>query len=141
MLSGVGSAVGALILAGRALYRRRLPLLRRGPEPDLLLAGPIRRFQSGVVNDYITWIVIGAACIGGYLVAGRLGAREHRGNRPLLDRVAAQTGTVRTALADQGFKNAVAAYGATLGIDVQIAGRNPVDKGFVPQPRRPVSAG
>jgi multicomponent Na+:H+ antiporter subunit D len=67
VLSGMGSALGAVILAGLALYRRRLPLLRRGPEPDLLLAGPIRRFQSGVVNDYVAWIVIGAACIGGYL--------------------------------------------------------------------------
>ena len=31
------------------------------------LADPIRRFQSGVVNDYVTWIVIGVACIGGVL--------------------------------------------------------------------------
>jgi multicomponent Na+:H+ antiporter subunit D len=67
VMSGVGSALGAVILAGLALYRRRIPLLRRGPEPDLLLADPIRRFQSGVVNDYVTWIVIGAACIGGVL--------------------------------------------------------------------------
>ena len=67
VLSGAGSALGALILAGLALYRRRIPLLRRGPEPDLLLADPIRRFQSGVVNDYVTWIVVGVACAGGYL--------------------------------------------------------------------------
>jgi multicomponent Na+:H+ antiporter subunit D len=67
VLSGAGSALGALILAGLALYRRRIPGLRRGPEPDLLLADPIRRFQSGVVNDYVTWIVIGTACIGGVL--------------------------------------------------------------------------
>jgi multicomponent Na+:H+ antiporter subunit D len=67
VLSGAGSALGALILAGLALYRRRIPLLRRGPEPDLLLADPIRRFQSGVVNDYVTWIVVGVACVGGYL--------------------------------------------------------------------------
>jgi multicomponent Na+:H+ antiporter subunit D len=67
VLSGAGSALGALILAGLALYRRRIPLLRRGPEPDLLLADPIRRFQSGVVNDYVTWIVIGTAAIGGIL--------------------------------------------------------------------------
>jgi hypothetical protein len=67
VLSGAGSALGAVILAGLALYRRRIPLLRRGPEPDLLLADPIRRFQSGVVNDYVTWIVVGVACVGGYL--------------------------------------------------------------------------
>jgi hypothetical protein len=28
---------------------------------------PIQRFQSGVVNDYVTWIVIGIACFGGAL--------------------------------------------------------------------------
>jgi len=26
-----------------------------------------RRFQSGVVNDYVTWIVLGLACLGGVL--------------------------------------------------------------------------
>jgi multicomponent Na+:H+ antiporter subunit D len=67
VLSGAGSALGALILAGLALYRRRIPVLRDGPEPDLLLVGPVRRFQSGVVNDYVTWIVIGLACMGGML--------------------------------------------------------------------------
>jgi multicomponent Na+:H+ antiporter subunit D len=67
VLSGAGSTLGALILAGLALYRCRIPLLRRGPSPDLLLADPIRRFQSGVVNDYVTWIVVGTACMGGFL--------------------------------------------------------------------------
>jgi transposase len=63
-------------------------------------------------------------------------AHENAAGIALLDRVAAQAGTVRTALVDQGFKNAVAAHGATLGIDVQTVGRNPADKGFVPQPKR-----
>ena len=63
-------------------------------------------------------------------------AHENTAGIALLDRVAAQAGTVRTALVDQGFKNAVAAHGATLGIDVKIVERNPADKGFVPQPKR-----
>jgi len=67
VLNGAGSAAGALILAGLALYRRRIPVLRHGPEPDLPLAGPIRRFQSGVVNDYVTWIVIGLTGVGAVL--------------------------------------------------------------------------
>ena len=67
--------------------------------------------------------------------AGGLGAREHRWDRPA-GPVAAQAGTVRTALVDQGFKNAVAAHGATLGIEVKTVERNPADKGFVPQPKR-----
>jgi multicomponent Na+:H+ antiporter subunit D len=65
--SGVGSVLGSVILAYLALYWRRLPLLRRGYEPGMGLTIPIQRFQSGVVNDYVTWIVIGLACLGGAL--------------------------------------------------------------------------
>lgn len=56
----------------------------------------------------------------------------------LLDRVAAATapGSVRTALVDQGFKNAVVAHGATHGINVKIVERNAAEAGFVPQPKR-----
>jgi multicomponent Na+:H+ antiporter subunit D len=67
VLTGAGSAVGALILAFLALYWRRLPVLRRGYEPGTGLIAPLRRFQSGVVNDYITWLVLGLACLGGVL--------------------------------------------------------------------------
>jgi multicomponent Na+:H+ antiporter subunit D len=65
--TGAGSTLGALVLAFLALYWRRLPGLRRGFEPGRGLARPIDRFQSGVVNDYVTWIVIGLACLGGAL--------------------------------------------------------------------------
>ena len=67
ILTGAGSAAGALILAFLALYRRRLPLLRRGFEPGTRPARMMRGFQSGVVNDYVTWIVAGLACLGGAL--------------------------------------------------------------------------
>jgi multicomponent Na+:H+ antiporter subunit D len=67
VLTGLGSAAGAVLLAYLALYWRRLPLLRRSFEPGTGLVAPIRRFQSGVVNDYITWIVLGVACLGGAL--------------------------------------------------------------------------
>ena len=63
----LGTAAGAVFLAFLALYWRRLPLLRRGFEPGTGLVRPLRRFQSGVVNDYVTWIVIGVACLGGAL--------------------------------------------------------------------------
>jgi hypothetical protein len=65
--SGVGSAAGSAVLAFLALYWRRLPVLRRGYEPGMGLTTLIQRFQSGVVNDYVTWIVIGLACLGGAL--------------------------------------------------------------------------
>ena len=67
VLTGAGSAAGGLVLAFVALYWRRLPLLRRGFEPGTGLVQPIRRFQSGVINDYVTWIVIGLACLGATL--------------------------------------------------------------------------
>jgi multicomponent Na+:H+ antiporter subunit D len=69
VLTGAGSAIGAVILALVALYWRRLPLLRRGYEPGVGLTTPVQRFQSGVVNDYVTWIVLGLACLGGVLAA------------------------------------------------------------------------
>jgi multicomponent Na+:H+ antiporter subunit D len=67
VVTGVVSAVAGLILAFLALYWRRLPLLRRGFEPGTGLTGPIQRLQSGIVNDYVTWIVVGFACLGGVL--------------------------------------------------------------------------
>jgi len=65
--AGTGSAVGAIALALAALYWRRLPVLRRGYEPGTGLTAAIQRFQSGVVNDYVAWIVLGLACVGGAL--------------------------------------------------------------------------
>jgi transposase len=62
-------------------------------------------------------------------------AHENTAGIALLDKVA-HVGTVRKALVDQGFKNTVVAYGATVGIDVQVVERNPADRGFVPQPKR-----
>jgi multicomponent Na+:H+ antiporter subunit D len=67
LLTGFGSVAASIALALVALYWRRLPVLRRGLEPGAGLAGVIRGLQSGVVNDYVTWIVFGLACIGGAL--------------------------------------------------------------------------
>jgi multicomponent Na+:H+ antiporter subunit D len=67
VITGVVSALLALALALAALYRRRLPLLRRGWAPGAGLAVFSQRFQSGVINDYVTWLVAGLACLGGFL--------------------------------------------------------------------------
>ena len=67
VLVGLGGATGSGALAFAALYWRRLPLLRRGYEPGTGLTKPIQRFQSGVVNDYVTWLVVGLAVLGGVL--------------------------------------------------------------------------
>jgi multicomponent Na+:H+ antiporter subunit D len=67
VLVGLGCAIGSGALAFLALYWRRLPVLRRGHEPGAGLTKPIQRFQSGVVNDYVTWLVLGLAVLGGAL--------------------------------------------------------------------------
>ena len=63
----LGSVVLAVLLALAALYWRRLPALRRGHEPGRGLTVAIQRFQSGVINDYITWLVTGVATLGAVL--------------------------------------------------------------------------
>ena len=55
----------------------------------------------------------------------------------LLDKIAGSGySRVSRALVDQGFKAGAVEHGARPGIDVEIALRNPRDKGFVPQPIR-----
>jgi multicomponent Na+:H+ antiporter subunit D len=66
VLGGVGSAAGALVLAWAGLYWRRLPALRNH-RPSSRAVAVARGFQSGVINDYVTWLVIGLACLGGVL--------------------------------------------------------------------------
>jgi multicomponent Na+:H+ antiporter subunit D len=61
------SVVGSVLLALTALYWRRLPVLRKGHEPGRGLENAVRSFQSGVINDYITWLITGVAALGGIL--------------------------------------------------------------------------
>ncbi|MEU4206114.1 IS5 family transposase [Streptomyces sp. NPDC026294] len=63
-------------------------------------------------------------------------AHDNTAGIALLNGVAAQMGTVKKALVDQGFKKSVVDHGKTLGIDVEIVERNPADTGFVPQAKR-----
>ncbi|MFL4909664.1 hypothetical protein ACJ6WF_42625 [Streptomyces sp. MMS24-I2-30] len=70
--------------------------------------------------------------------AGPASETAEDGAFALLHKVAADTDTdtVQKALVDQGFRNAVVAHGQTVGIEVEIVGRNPAQAGFVPIPRR-----
>ncbi len=63
-------------------------------------------------------------------------AHENTAGIALLDQVSEQSGTVKKALVDQGFKKKVVEHGKTVDIDVEIVERNPDDKGFVPQAKR-----
>ena len=67
VITALCSVAGAILLALTALYWRRLPVLRRGYEPGRGLTSIIESFQSGVINDYITWLVAGVAALGGIL--------------------------------------------------------------------------
>ena len=74
VITALCCVAGAVLLALAALYWRRLPLLRalrdgRWPAAGLAagLTTATRRFQSGVINDYITWLVAGVAALGGVL--------------------------------------------------------------------------
>lgn len=64
---GLGSAAGAVVLALLALYRRRLPAVAQRRNPLRPLLQPFIELQSGVVSDYVTWLVVGIACLGAAL--------------------------------------------------------------------------
>lgn len=70
------------------------------------------------------------------VVVASAGLHDNVFGTRLLDKVAAKTPTVTTALVDQGFKSSVVEHGAGLGITVEIVQRNPDQTGFVPQPIR-----
>ncbi len=79
----------------RGVTRQKIPGRKRGLAVDVL----------GLV---IAVVVLAAS------------AHDNAAGIALLDRVAADTDTVEKALVDQGFKNAVAAHGQAVGIEVEI---------------------
>ncbi len=64
VITALCSVAGAIALALAALYWRRLPV-RLPAAPALTSIS--RAFQSGVINDYITWLITGIAALGGIL--------------------------------------------------------------------------
>jgi transposase len=101
-----------------------VPAATTGKDPAKKVPGRKRGLAVDVLGLVIAVVVLAAS------------AHDNAAGIALLDKVAAQAGTVTTALVDQGFKNQVVAHGATRGIDVRVVERNPADRGFVPQPKR-----
>ena len=67
LLYGVGATILAVGLALVGLYRRRLPQIV-GAAAERTLAPPfhvLRSLHSGIVGDYVTWVVVGTAFVGG----------------------------------------------------------------------------
>lgn len=67
--SGIGAGVGAVVLAALALFRRHIPhgVRRMSRAVGRPLLGLVRKLHSGNVNDYVAWIVVGVAILGGLL--------------------------------------------------------------------------
>ena len=97
-----------------------VPADTTGGDPGKKVPGRKRCLAVDVLGLVVAVVVLGGL------------AHENAAGIALLDRVAAQAGTVRKALVDQGFKSSVVSYGAAVGIDVQVVERNPADRGFVP---------
>ena len=63
---GSASALGAAALALLALFRHRLPhALRRIGRSGKPLLSALHALHSGHVGDYVVWIVVGVAVLGG----------------------------------------------------------------------------
>ena len=101
-----------------------VPAATTGKDAGKKVPGRKRGLAVDVLGLVIAVVVLAAS------------AHENAAGTALLDKVAASTPTVTSALVDQGFKSSVVAHGSGLGIDVQVVERNPADKGFVPQPKR-----
>jgi multicomponent Na+:H+ antiporter subunit D len=71
VLYGVLATILALALAGTALYRERLHsgLLRAGESATVAVLHRLRGLHSGDVRDYVTWLVVGFAVLGGVFAA------------------------------------------------------------------------
>lgn len=101
-----------------------VPATTTGKDAAKRVPGRKRGIAVDVLGLVIAVVVVAAS------------VHENAVGTALLDRVAAQSDTVKKVLVDQGFKKTVVDHGATLGMDVEIVERNPADKGFVPQPKR-----
>jgi hypothetical protein len=71
VITALAPVAGAVLPALAALYWRRLPVLRTFPRRAIAVGASLtsltRGLQSGVINDYVTWLVTGVAAIGGIL--------------------------------------------------------------------------
>jgi hypothetical protein len=97
-----------------------VPAETTGKDPAKKVPGRKRCLAVDVLGLVIAVVVLAAP------------AHDNTVGIALLDKVATQAATVRTALVDQGFKSQVVAHGATMGIDVQVVERQPAGTPFFP---------
>ncbi|WP_349306367.1 transposase [Streptomyces hygroscopicus] len=99
------------------------------PRPATIRPSGCRARKPGLAVDVLGLVIA--------VVVLAANVHDNTAGITLLSEVAVNAGgNVSKALADQGFKTQVVTHGAGLGIDVEIAQRDPQHKGFVPQPKR-----
>jgi multicomponent Na+:H+ antiporter subunit D len=64
---GAGATLLALLLAVHGLYRRRVDLRVKPLEPAFVA---LKRIHSGVIGEYVMWVVLGTALLGGIWAVG-----------------------------------------------------------------------
>jgi multicomponent Na+:H+ antiporter subunit D len=65
---GLATALAAVILAAAALFQRRLPRAASAASRYFSAAiDPLRKLHSGHIGDYIAWLTVGVAALGGLL--------------------------------------------------------------------------
>jgi len=117
---------GLVVLDTRSVHAAAsVPAATTGKDAGKKVPGRKRCLAVDVLGLVVAVVVLAAP------------AHENTAGIALLEQVAAHTGTVSKALADQGFKSSAVAYGATAGIDVEVVERNPADKGFRPPAQTP----
>jgi hypothetical protein len=84
--------------------------------------------KRGIASDVLGLVMA--------VVVTAAGVHDNAIGITLLDKVAAANPSVTKAWTDAGFKNAVAAHGAGLGIDVEVVRCAPHTLGFAPLPKR-----
>jgi multicomponent Na+:H+ antiporter subunit D len=67
ILYGVGATLLALLLGLYGLYRHRIDLRLKPLEPPLVV---LKHVHSGVIGDYVMWVVLGTALLGGIWAVG-----------------------------------------------------------------------
>jgi len=67
LLYGVGSGVLTALFVAFGLYRQRLPQTWRaaGARVAMPPLDALRAAHSGIIGDYVMWLTVGAAVIGG----------------------------------------------------------------------------
>ncbi|MDQ0797335.1 IS5 family transposase [Streptomyces sp. B1I3] len=101
-----------------------VPLTSQGIDPAKKIIGRKRHIVTDTLGLLLAVVVTAAS------------VRDSAGGAQLMTKVAALHPTISKAWADNGYKTKAVEHAARLGIDLEIAQRDPTTRGFHVQPRR-----